>query len=82
MNTNNTASFVVASVIFDPTGIAVPVDRDSKRGLQAASRQAECCFVRDIEAHETVEVKYQRGSWIYPEYTPPIVELSDSLAGG
>ena len=68
---------VAGSVTFDPcTGIAIPVDRESKRGLDKSSRRSQVCYVRDIEAHETIEVTYTQGHWVKALSTAPADDLA------
>ena len=54
---------VVASVKFDESGVLEPLDFSGVKGLRKAKQNTELCFVRDVEAHETVAVRLVDGEW-------------------
>ena len=60
-------SRVIASVNFDSDGGVIPLDRQSNRELQKAAKATTRCYVRDVDAHETVAVSLVNGLWLRPK---------------
>ncbi|PCK09668.1 MAG: hypothetical protein COA42_02520 [Alteromonadaceae bacterium] len=63
MNLAISHDHVTASVVLDKYDIAKPFDKQSKKELRDIAKSEGFCFARDIDAHETIPIRFVDGRW-------------------
>ena len=63
MNDISQCEQVTASVVLDEYDVVKPFDKKSKQELKSIAKEQQLCFVRDIDAHETIPIKFVNGRW-------------------